>query len=309
MDVTRARELRTQGTSPQALDRLTRTGQLRRVRHGAYASELGADDLVRHRQLIAGTWPLLGDLAVLSHATAGVLHGLPLWNGMLDRVSITRPSGGHGRVRTHLRVHVAPLARSEVTEMDGFRVTSLERTAIDLARSLPYERGVAVLDAALHGRADRTAMTAIATQAGRRSGVATARAALAFADGRSESVGESISRIRLCEAGLPAPELQVDIFDEDGNWVARSDVGWVSRGVLGEFDGKVKYRGPQEEVATVVMQEKRREANVRDLGWVMARWGWDVLGDRQTLRHRVEVAFGQARPDKVKGFAKVCDRY
>lgn len=309
MDVTRAWEMRAQGTSPQALSRLAKKGQLGRIRHGAYVSELGVDAATRHRQLVAGTWSLLGDLAVLSHATAGLLHGLPLWDGMLERVCITRSRGGHGRVETHLRVHFAPLSPSEVTEIDRLRVTSLERTALDLARSLPYERAVSVLDAALHGKADRVLLAGIAAELRGRRGIATAREALAFADGRSESVGESVSRVRLFESGVPEPELQVNIFDERGNWLARSDFGWVIRGVLGEFDGKVKYTGTSEEVARAVMQEKRREAKLRDQGWIVARWGWTDLGDRQALRHRIEVAFGQARPAEIRGFAKLTERY
>jgi hypothetical protein len=279
-----------------------------RVRHGAYAREPGSDTLARHRHLIAGTWPLLGDQAVLSHATAGVLHGLPLWEGMLERVIITRPEGGHGRLRNHLEVHLAPLAASEVIELDGFRVTRLERTAIDLARSLPYDRGVAVLDAALHKGADRSAMAEIAERARGRKGIAAARAALAFADGRSESVAESLSRIRLAAAGLPTPELQVNIFDDFGNWIARSDFGWVERGVLGEFDGKIKYTGTPEQIADAVMREKRREANLRALGWTVVRWEWADLGTRPDLRQRIEAAFRQANPATVVGYAKLTPR-
>lgn len=54
------------------------------MRHGAYASEAGADEASRHLQLIAGTWPLLGDQAVLSYASAGLLHGLPCGPGCWD---------------------------------------------------------------------------------------------------------------------------------------------------------------------------------------------------------------------------------
>jgi hypothetical protein len=100
----------------------------------------------------------------------------------------------------------------------------------------------------------------------------------------------------------------VNIFDEQGRWVARSDFGWLARGVLGEFDGRIKYRGTGEQVATAVMDEKRCEARLRDLGWVVVRWGMADLAET-TLRHRIEVAFGQARPDCVRGYAQPSARF
>lgn len=174
MNVTRAAQLRTEGTSAQAISRLSRSGRVSRIRHGAYASELGADDASRHLQLIAGTWPLLGDQAVLSHASAGLLHGLPLWDGMLQRVSFTRPVGGHARISGHIRVRLEPLAETEVVEIDGYRVTGIERTAIDIARTLVYEKAVALLDAALHADADRGRLAAIAEAARGRKGIGIA---------------------------------------------------------------------------------------------------------------------------------------
>jgi predicted transcriptional regulator of viral defense system len=308
MDVVRAAELRAQGVSPQAIDRLSRSGRVTRVRHGAYADVLGADDGVRHRQVIAGTWPLLGEGAVLSHASAGLLHGLPLWDGMLQRVSFVRAAGGHARIASHIRVRLEPLMASEVVEIDGYRVTSLERTAFDIARTVEYEKAVAVLDAALRAHADRSELAVAAEQARGRKGVGVARAALTFADERSESVGESISRARLVAAGLPLPELQINVFDEGGNWVARSDFGWLSRGVLGEFDGRIKYLGTADEVGTAVMNEKRREARLRDLGWTVTRWGMADLA-LETLRHRLEVAFAQAEHAAIRGWAQPTVRH
>lgn len=304
MDVTRARELRAHGTAPQQLGRLLGRGELVRVRHGAYTREAGVDAASRHRQLIAGTWPLLSGSLVISHASAALLHELPVWDGMLARVTLTRAGGGHGRVGSHLRVRVAPLGPAEITQREGFRVTSLARSAVDLARDLDYDRAVAVLDAALHRGADPVLLASTVAGARCRRGVGTARAALEFADRRAESVGESLSRVRIAQAGLEAPELQVDIYDELGNWVARSDFGWVRRGVLGEFDGKVKYIGTPEVVAKAVLQEKRREANLRDLGWVVVRWGFADLRDRQALRRRIEGGFSQARPAAIAGHAR-----
>jgi len=94
------------------------------------------------------------------------------------------------------------------------------------------------------------------------------------------------------------------VFDAFGTWLARSDFGWKERGVLGEFDGRIKYTGPQDEVARAVMAEKDREARLREAGWVVVRWGWEDLRDPAALRRRIEAAFAQARPEKIRGWAE-----
>lgn len=303
MSVSLARDLWATGISRGELSRLARSGQLVRVRRGAYAADAPDGDVARHRQLIAATWPLLEPGSVLSHASAAVLHGLPSWTELLSRVSVIRRSPGHGSRRTNLHVRLAQLADCEVTSMDAYLVCTLERTASDLACVLRFGRAVAVLDAALHAKADAELLaTAVAAAAGRR-GAGTARAALAVADGRAESVAESISRVRMIEAGILAPQLQVNVFDADGQWVARSDFGWLAHGVLGEFDGRVKYLGGAEEVAQVVMREKAREDRIRELGWILVRWGWADLADLEAFRKRIVSAFAQANPSRVRGSA------
>lgn len=92
------------------------------------------------------------------------------------------------------------------------------------------------------------------------------------------------------EVGLPVPELQFHVFDHDGVWVARTDFAWPQLGVVGEFDGAVKYTGSPEEVAAAVMGEKRRQAAITSLGWRMVRWTWSDLGDRARFRTRIAAA-------------------
>jgi predicted transcriptional regulator of viral defense system len=289
------RELTATGIDSQALGSLQRQGRLARIRHGAYSESAEGEARAAHLQLVEGTWPLLGEHAVLSHGSAAALWNLPLWGSVLGKVSITRSSGGHGALSRYLHVWRASLADVEVSQLDGYRVTSLERTAFDVARSLPYERAVAVLDAALHRGADPGVLDAIIRASARKKGVATARTAQAFADERSESVGESISRVRMAEVKLPAPTLQFIVVDRFGRFVARSDFCWPERRVVGEFDGRIKYRHDSpDDVAAVVMDEKRREQAIRDAGWWVVRWSWEDLADRVAFRGRILQAFASA---------------
>jgi hypothetical protein len=68
-----------------------------------------------------------------------------------------------------------------------------------------------------------------------------ARRVVAFADARAESPLESISRLRMREHGVPAPEPQVEIWI-DGRFAGRVDFYWDEYGVIGEADGWGKYR-------------------------------------------------------------------
>lgn len=295
MAIQRTEQLLDSGLTKYDLARENRRGGRVNVRHGAWSENAPTDELERHRQLIAGTWPLLGEAAVLSHGSAAVLHGLPVWRPLLERVSATRASGGHGGRSRYLHMRRAPLAPVEVTELDGYRVTSLERTALDLARSVSYERAVAILDAALHANADAGLLAEMADAGRYRTGAAVARRALAFADRRAESVGESISRVRMAELGLPAPDLQFNVFDRNGAWVARVDFVWPDCGVVGEFDGAIKYAGPPDEVAAAVMKEKARQQDIEAVGWLVVRWSWSDLGNRDQFRARISASLEKGR--------------
>ena len=107
-----------------------------------------------------------------------------------------------------------------------------------------------------------------------------ARQVLAFADGRSHSVGESRSRVAIARAGLPTPIPQLPVRLARG--VAYSDFGWPEQHTVGEFDGKVKYGRllrPGQSPGDVVYEEKLREDAIRAQDWEVVRWTWADLLD------------------------------
>ena len=141
------------GWSDDELGRLVRAGDLQRLRRGAYVNGVLPDDVAGvHRLLVRATLGGLRRPAVVSHQSAAVLHGLPLWDVALDRVHVTRRPPAWNIAGSVLFCHVARLRDDEIVEIDGVLVTSAVRTALDLARSLPHEAAVVALDAALHGR-------------------------------------------------------------------------------------------------------------------------------------------------------------
>jgi len=119
-----------------------------------------------------------------------------------------------------------------------------------------------------------------------------------FADGRSESVGESRSRVAFELIGLPRPDLQRLITTSDGRIVGRSDFLFDEFWTIGEFDGRVKYGRllkPGEDPGDVVWREKQREDRMRDLGYEVRRLIWSDLSDRPAIAERFRAAFARAR--------------
>jgi hypothetical protein len=294
-DVRLASALRREGHAYDGLARMVRAGELVKVRHGAYATAQPDDPAAAHRQLIAATLPRCGDVC-LSHASAALLYGLPSWSADLVRVQVTKSRTSGGRRSKALHVHVAPLRPEEIATIDGLSVTSLARTTADCLRSYAYEKAVAIGDAAIRAGLSRHELAESVGQARNRVGSARARHLVGFVDGRSESVGESRSRIVLCRVGLPPGCLQFEVRDIDGRVVARTDFGWERERTVGEFDGRIKYgrlRRPGEDPEDAVFREKVREDRIRDLGFEVVRWTWSDLDQPQLLANRLRRAFSR----------------
>ena len=201
---------------------------------------------------------------------------------------------GGGKNRSQVRVHGARLTPEDVTTIDGVAVTSLGRTVLDLCRTLPIEQAVAAGDRALAYGLAVEVLHQSSLELGRSPGVRQARRAIQLMDGRSESAGESVSRVRIISDGLPAPEPQLVIRSPTGTFVARVDFGWKEQQTVGEFDGKIKYGRllkPGQRIEDLVAEEKKREDAIRDLGWKVVRWLWEDLYRPGVLRDRLLRAF------------------
>lgn len=300
-----ASDFRRLGVTSDEVARMVRRGELIRLRRGAYLRASGVADAAdpwalrtRHLQLIDGTMPQLHPRAALSHGSAAALHRLPLFPAMTETVHVTRDRRGGGAVRPALRVHGSPLRDLDRGVIDGHPVTSLARTVVDLARTASYEQAVAVADGGLALGADVGQLAESVEQARSWLGAPQARRVLAFADGRSESVGESFSRIRIQRMPVPAPTLQYEVLDHRGQLVGRCDFAWLERRTVGEFDGKVKYGRflrPGETIEEAVLREKLREDAIRDQGWQVVRWTWDDLWTPQVIEDRILRAFDRAK--------------
>ncbi len=291
------------GVTRTAVRTRLRDGDLVRLRLGGYSDNDPVLVRERHLQLIAVTLPRLGPGTSLSHVSAAVLHGLPVPDAHLGRVTATRwragVGGGNGSVSLH--TFSQPLDPADRDLIDDVPVTSRSRTAADLARVLALRDAVVMLDAALHdprgGEADgvREEIARHLHDARARRGAGRARRALQLADGRAESPLESHSRLTFEEQGLPRPDLQVEIRDAWDHLIGRGDFGWRAARVIGECDGRIKYRDlarPGEDPLDVLMREKRRENEIQALGWTVVRWTWEDLAQPRILCRRIASLLG-----------------
>lgn len=286
-------DLLREGYSDKELRRLRRGGHLASIRRGAYRHGPPPDDLVeRHMLHVRSALEQLSDQAVVSHLSAAVLHGLPVWGLATDRVHVTRPGrcrGGRRGGLVHVRTNT--LGPAEVCTLHGVPVTSLERTVVDVARSVPFTQAVVIGDGAMGiPEFDVQRAWGLLGEMRRWPGAPAARRVLEFADGRSGGVGESRSRVLMSAAGLPAPVLQ---------WPVRGtpyevDFAWPSLRTLGEFDGRIKYGrllAPGADPGEAVFEEKRREDVIRDRDLGVVRWTWAELDAFGPVAYRLRQRF------------------
>lgn len=290
------------GVTSDDIQRRIRRKEWAVLRPGAYvgADQLkGLDDRNRHLMLIAASRPDLPADAVLSHSSAALLHGISLWEPNLRTVQVTRPGSGGGHRRQLLHTFRNSLQASEVVTVNGYRATSPARTIVDLARQLSFEKAVVAADSALHGSfATVEDLAHAVASAPRRPGMCNARDAISFADQRTESIGESRSRVTIWRGGLPPPVSQWNVRNRFGQVVGRCDFGWEEFKTVGEFDGAQKYGrllAPGEPPGDRIYQEKLREDRIRDAGWQVARWTWDELMDGDIVIDRIRRALERGR--------------
>lgn len=289
------------GYTPSEIRDRIRDGRWERVRYGQYAGAVDLGGLetwdrqrVVHQRLIHAAMNALrpGSVAV-SHQSALVLHGLPLWGLDLSEVHLSRLD-----VRRHsgpvagIRYHRGQLTAADLTQLEGLTATAAPRALIETACTSGLEAAVVLVDAALRTAAVSTdELRDILQQAEFWPGSTTARASVAFGNAQSESVGESRLRLLMHNHGLPAPALQVGYEDEDG-LIGKVDFAFPGYATVVEFDGLLKYSGGS---AEILIREKIREDRLRAIGLEVVRIIWSDLDHPLRTAARIRAAFTRSR--------------
>ena len=287
------------GVERRSLARRCDAGMLHRLRSGVYVETEDWDSCgARDRHLLAARalQAVSAEPVVFSHWTAAAAHGLPLLRSRLGPVHRTVPPGP---VPTQPEVcgHALHLLEQDLVSVGGLLMTGPSRTVVDLAAVAPFDEAVALADAALHasmidGRDGAGELQAAWDRHRHRRSPRKIESVLGFADPRSESPGESFSRVSMSAARLPEPVLQQP-FLLPGHRLVRTDFFLRRERVIGEMDGAGKYFDATMnggDPARRVFDEKLREDALRALGNGFVRWGWREARSPRLLAERFAAA-------------------
>ncbi len=264
------------------LHRQVKEHKLVRIRQGAYADPavwLPAASPEQHVILSRAVMQQYDDRVALSHASAHVMRGGPDWGLDLSKVNITNLFGRGDRDQAGITHHRGWVGVNDVTRADGHWLTAPGRTAVETAALLPLEPAACVLDWTLHNGSTTGAQLMSYAEEYMRDWPGTIGLPLAVerSDGRSESVGESRTRLLLEDHGLH-PEPQWEVHHPSGRLAGRVDFLLRELGLMIEFDGQVKYGRllkPGQTVADVIRKERARELLLEELtGLRMLRLIW-----------------------------------
>ena len=211
---------------------------------------------------------VLTDAMVLADRTAAWLHGVdhyrlddlqsvpPLEVVSVDGANRSRRRGTYGARRT--------LTDDDICRVAGVPVTTPARTAADLACLFGRHDALAVLDAFMREagvtRADLDRI--VARFAGRR-GVTQLRELVALATPKSESSGESWTRLEIEDAGLPTPTPQFSIV-VNGREKYRLDLAYPEWKIAIEYDGRAHHSSAEDR-----KRDEKRRAWLRRQGWIV----------------------------------------
>ncbi|HEX4815703.1 MAG TPA: DUF559 domain-containing protein [Nonomuraea sp.] len=213
--------------------------------------------------------------AVACRQTAATIWGLDVLPSPQDDWPIELTASSHLAVPGCV-TYVASLPGHDVTEHEGVRITTQERTALDCARWLPRMEGVAILDQFARRGVDLNALWHRPLNTWR------VRDTLSLADPGAASPRESWLRVILVEGGLPRPATQIRVA-LDGHRYARLDLGWEEFKVAVEYDGQAHHTSPADQ-----QRDTDRREELRRRGWRVIAVRRDVIpGQIADLLHHV----------------------
>ncbi|MDO5738943.1 MAG: hypothetical protein Q4P07_02215 [Ornithinimicrobium sp.] len=307
------------GIGRRRLEELLRLAKVRRVRRGWYVvmedpappsahweqlRSAHLDQVREHLRRLPGH--------VASHTSAALLHGYSVLISPHSPIELTTVDRCPRSWREdRLVVHHSDSHDIPVTQIDGLRVTSAARTAADTLRSRRLPHGTALVDQALRSGvlSKRQLLDELSTQR-RWVGRPRALAAVALGDPRRETWLESYSFVALYERGVPMPIPQMNMYDDQRNFVGRVDGLDPEKGIFFEADGHDKYfldmnptTSPEESALRRLHQEKQRHGRIERLGLRGVRWTSDeILNKAERVASRVMEVVREPIPE-IRGYA------
>ncbi len=266
-----------------------------RVRRGAYVfGEIwrAADKAEQYRLFCLAAVRQSKTEVIPSHVSAVAFHEGPLWGLNTSLAHLTRPDGKTGRKAAGVQQHRGVFIEGDTVEVESRLVIAPTRAALETTTLATVEASLCVTDDLLHRKLTTPEqLTSRYAAMTNWPSTLTTELVIRLADGRHESVGESRTGYLLWREGLPRPEPQFEVFDENGVLIGRVDFAWPEHRLFLEFDGVqkyVKFLEPGETITDVILREKHREEAICLLtGWHCIRITWADLARPQVIVQRI----------------------
>jgi len=261
---------------------MLRGQRFRQLRQGVYAEAAIADDLETR---VDAARLVLPDSAVLSHATAAQLRGLPVPGTQLLHVTLppdverTRAAG------------VCCHQREVRTESYKGRLVSVPTdNFLELAETLSLVDLVVLGDDMVRrGLVTATGLREEVAATQRRRCVRLARRAAGLVRPGVDSPQETRARLLILLAGLPEPEPNFVVHDAAGGWIGPVDLAYPALRIAIEYHGDVHRRKRGRWRSDIAKAELLRE-----IGWTVVLTASDLDDRPERTLNRVRGALVDA---------------
>lgn len=200
---------------------------------------------------------------VVSGVAASALHGAK-WVDPQTPIELNYPNN---KSPQGIVARNETLFAEELQTLHGLPVTTLQRTAFDLARRGTIKQAVARLDALANAtRFNADDVLDLTPRHARVSGLPRIPRVLNLVDAGAQSPKETWLRLLLIEAGFPRPRTQIPVLSPSGRPLYYLDMGWENVMIAVEYDGE-HHRTNRDTYTNDV----NRSDYIHDLGWRIIR--------------------------------------
>ncbi|GAA1808400.1 hypothetical protein [Nesterenkonia flava] len=220
----------------------------------------------------------------VSDSTAAKVHGVTLpWEiADDDAVHLTQPAGTSSRIRRPgITSHRRAIDAHDLVLRHGLVLTTPARTWFDLAEVCSLQSLVQLGDHLVRqprfrfeGRhvphASLQELQAVVDRAGRVKGKRKAKEAVTLIRVGADSFRETEARLRIIQAGLPEPQLQVRPFP---GCPYPADMGYTEWKIAIQYDGGHHFTPEQ------ARRDQQRDNAFFSAGWVLLRWNAEHARD------------------------------
>lgn len=235
--------------------------------------------------------------AWILHLTAAVVLGLwlPTWFRDCRELHLSKPRNLPPVRREGVVGHTVLAFDAEVMVLDGMQISTPARTWLDLASIIPLADLVAVGDQLI--RQPRPGLEARAApwstlqelqemlkRHPKLKGIVKAREAAELIRRGADSPPETFLRLALSAAGLPEPELQLQLVEADP-YSPAADMGYRAQRIAIQYDGGHHLTREQQS------RDNRRDETFNAAGWRYFKFNADDLAhDFRRAVNQVRIA-------------------